>query len=785
MRVSDGLAYILSPDQFWIFDVNEPSTPKLIRRYDNYHSYYGAFAVVGHKAYILGAFGPLEVIDASNQQHPILVAEGNVPDLDWYDFYENLVGLAVHNDIAYIANKDSGLYLLGQQVSPPPSTPTPTPSPPSPLEFVDRQSGATRAIDAQNDYLYLGSGQHFSVVRIDTDEAQPPVFTPVGKSELLPTVVTSVAVRDHYAYVMAGSLLVFDVSDPAHPTIIARPSTIAGKIHLADQRLYLTSGSHLQTFDLTDPSTPNLIGDSSFPVVPQTVQLTAERAYALEEGSLAIYDLSDPQNPVFLGGMYAKSTSLAAIGDMVYLLSNRFCALMAGAPHYTPDLDIIDASDPINPVRRGSMSAPWEGACGNRTNDIFAWDDRVYISQPGPSYRGGPGVGYAIDVSDPEHPQQVGEDDTGSRIDVLDVSATDDYLFVLYTDEFMITLSTESFLLVGGHHSGGATETIHLDGHRLGATTVRRYPTTDEALTGYWMQLFDVGDTDSLEPMGQIWLDFNILDVMMKDQYSYSLHYHCCDATYLKIMDISEATELQVLYDEWGYSYKNRIYVSGNLVYLLGPTWDTENGDDELLILDVSDPITPQELGMLTVEDRTFRDVMVYGDYAYLLTNKDVFVVDLHDQEAPVQIASVEIAAGTPTDIWYSDHFLYVLARRGHSPGSDYWLQRVDVSDPAHPGDASVYKLGRFEGEFTADMSEQFLYLAGQEGVRTWEIIPGAAPVAHGIYDTGGAANDIVAKGRYIYVADGDAGVLRLRNPLISITFWLPLQWDSAGRDGD
>ncbi len=147
----------------------------------------------------------------------------------------------------------------------------------------------------------------------------------------------------------------------------------------------------------------------------------------------------------------------------------------------------------------------------------------------------------------------------------------------------------------------------------------------------------------------------------------------------------------------------------------------------------------------------------------------------MHDLETAVQTGSATIAIGSPTNIWHSGHFLYALTRRTHSPGYDFWLYRVDVSDPAHPSEIFVHKLGRSAGEFTAHMAEQFLYIAGQGSVRSWEIMSGAAPVERGIYYTGGAANDVVAEGREVYVADGDAGVLWLRNPLVPPKLWLPL----------
>ncbi|HID96502.1 MAG TPA: hypothetical protein EYP53_10690, partial [Candidatus Latescibacteria bacterium] len=117
-------------------------------------------------------------------------------------------------------------------------------------------------------------------------------------------------------------------------------------------------------------------------------------------------------------------------------------------------------------------------------------------------------------------------------------------------------------------------------------------------------------------------------------------------------------------------------YVEDDYAYLA-------SRDKGLLILDVSEPDSPQEVGYYIAGDIA-RAVYVQGDYAYLLTdtglpsnwNSRLHVIDVSDPSRPREVGEQYIGGSAVDDIYVSGNYVYIGSGQLHI---------YDVSDPAEP----------------------------------------------------------------------------------------------------
>jgi hypothetical protein len=111
-------------------------------------------------------------------------------------------------------------------------------------------------------------------------------------------------------YVADGStgLTVYDVSDPASPSVLATLATddSTQAVVVVDAIAYLAAGSGLLAVDVSDPTQPSVTGhyaDADDEVV--TLAVYAGRAYlGLANGELTALDVADPAAPGFLWSQY-------------------------------------------------------------------------------------------------------------------------------------------------------------------------------------------------------------------------------------------------------------------------------------------------------------------------------------------------------------------------------------------------------------------------------------------------------------------------------------------------
>jgi hypothetical protein len=278
-----------------VFSITAPAAPVLIGEIDLTGSA-ADVAVAGDRAYIAAREGGLEIIDISDPAAPGLIGGIAIPD--------EAVGLAVAGQYAYVISST----VIG--------------------------SAALQVVDV-------------------SDPAAPEI---AGSIDLL-GVARDVAVAGSYVYVACrqAGLQVVDVSDPASPHVVGDYDVPSWAIcvALSGSRAYLVDrDTGLKSLDITQPATPTLLGGTSIAGLPSKIAVSDGMAYVtsgdfdprFDHFGLEIVDLSDPSSPRVVGALVSPGDSggVAVAGDYAYVTDDL-------------GLQIADVSNPNRPESLGSV----------------------------------------------------------------------------------------------------------------------------------------------------------------------------------------------------------------------------------------------------------------------------------------------------------------------------------------------------------------------------------------------------------------------------------------------
>ena len=253
VEVQGSHAYITDGKTLTIFDISNPAAPKRGGTYTSPMQIWG-FTVVGSLVYVVADVFGLGIVDVSNAAAPTLRSSFTTPG--------QAKGVAVFGTTAIVADHMSGVDLVDV------SDPT---EPVSLGSFyldgysrdVTASGSLAVAVDSPTGFyvfdlskpapLEAVSSRQFPNLRYSAGAVAP------GSIQISdPTQGPPIAVLTG-----AGSLQIFDLSNPAAPERVAtyrtpgRPSRFALKGKLA----YVADGPEgLQVVDLSTPSTPSLVG---------------------------------------------------------------------------------------------------------------------------------------------------------------------------------------------------------------------------------------------------------------------------------------------------------------------------------------------------------------------------------------------------------------------------------------------------------------------------------------------------------------------------------------------
>jgi Tfp pilus assembly protein PilV len=239
-----------------------------------------------------------------------------------------------------------------------------------------------------------------------------------------------IQVLGNYAYIVrsggAPDFAVIDVSNPTSPSLVGSlslPGT-PQNIYVLGNYAYIandSNGQELQIIDISLPSSPNVVGryNDAGGEDARGVFVSGSFAYlALDGGNdFVIVDVSIPAAPTFVGGL--------ALSDSGYevVVQGNYAYLSSGSD--TEELQIIDITVPTLPTLVGSLNL--SGASDATT--IALVGTTAFIGQGS--------LLYTVNVFDPLLPIQLGSlNAVGVVNDIaLDLGNGDTYVFIATSDD--------------------------------------------------------------------------------------------------------------------------------------------------------------------------------------------------------------------------------------------------------------------------------------------------------------------------------------------------------------
>ncbi len=385
--VANNRAYLNQADAYsssmLILDVSNPAVPTVLGNYSSPGNDIAVRQVVGNLVYIAyavshAAGGGLQIVDVSNPAQPTL--RGTLALSGTFD-------VQVVANLAYVTSDK--VYILDVSN---PHAPAVSGSyqPPGAPEYIAVAGGMA--------VLTLSDSRVQSL-----DVSAPTVPTPRG---IYTTVGSPWALRvvGDLAYAIESPnggpyyLRLLDVHDPAHPVLRGRIGVprYSSDLDIAGGRAYVASGQDgLQIIDVTDPISPTLLGAYVRPDLSvDAVRVVGDRAYVACESQLLVLDVSDPRSPTFLGHypmLLSNTKNMQVVDNLVYVA-------------HVYGLDIFDVSDPTSPILRSGYH-PTGG-----TYAVQVVGDRAYVSDRG-SVDPAEGLRFhldILDVSNPSNPVPIG-----------------------------------------------------------------------------------------------------------------------------------------------------------------------------------------------------------------------------------------------------------------------------------------------------------------------------------------------------------------------------------------
>jgi len=525
-------------------------------------------------------------------------------------------------------------------------------------------------------------------IRFDSGTAPGHVATPlVGAGDLVLAWVVDAR---------GGRLSVVDPNARGGPAEIGSlpMDTYARDAVVVDGRAWVATASAsspggLASVELDDPLRPAAGARVVLARDAEGVAASGELLVVATRAGLHLVDVSRAAEPVVVGWLpLSGAVAVAAVGGHAYVLTDALT------------LHAIDLADPAAPALVASAAV----SGGQAPGGILADGDRLYVgllsASPWTTWPTDGGLA-VFDIADRSQPVQLGA--VAFPSGALRLAMSGPSLLVADVDHGMRILTTSS-------------QDVPVEIARRNITFDNAFAIAvagDLAFVGdQGLRLVDVSDHQRPRELGAIALDGDVLAVAARDDGSLALVVLSTGEVAVVDTSTPAAPSLRALTDPTGTP--RDVVLEGDLATLAA-------GGDGLLVVDVSDPTRPVEVGgiatsgtaealalrgahavvglhqpagggALAVIDLTRPDVpilvgqialprpvavvAVSSATALAFTSERVHVVDLSDPAAPTEVASGAVASASGAA--FHDGLAYV----SRWPGS---LQLLDLTVPEQP----------------------------------------------------------------------------------------------------
>jgi hypothetical protein len=401
-----------------VIDMTDLRNPRMVTEQAHTNNFWSLNAV---NNYVVG-LGPagLTTLDFSNPLAPRQVATVPTATYIWQ--------MIVRGSRAYIAGGADGLYVVDLL------------NPANPQVLGRFQTNSVNSVDVRGAHAFVATGEQILVV----DVSNPAAMKVVGAYNDGQT-GNSIRVNQDTAYAAgAAGTAVLDISDPTRATLKFRSTLIGsildfappyfiqlgiGKLEIAEltaanpqpikratisrdvwdvavagRYAYLASPqTNIQIMDIADSGAPRKVGE--IPIRAGRLHLNGRYLYATDS-LFQIIDISDPLNPVLRGALNEKVHSVAVSGSYAY----------AGTDYVVPEnrpsefliINVTNKAAPFVTARRSGAPAI-----------ALRWP---YV------FLGGAGIG-VLDVSDPNQPVSLGGFGGFGTANETEVTVAGNYLY--------------------------------------------------------------------------------------------------------------------------------------------------------------------------------------------------------------------------------------------------------------------------------------------------------------------------------------------------------------------
>jgi len=545
----------------------------------------GNLQIVGNYAYVATGSDGLEIIDISDPTNPIIKGRWNYNITSGLVTSGSVYSVQVIGNYAYAASS-RGLEIIDI------SNPTAPTLKGNYNDSVWNVSGFGRRVQVLNDYAYMAAGDSGLQI-IDISNPSNPTL----KGNYDTGYANNVQVIGNNAYVAdVSGLQIIDISNPSNPTLKGNYNItdFTYDVQVLNDYAYIATGdSGLRIIDISNPSNPSLQASYVTKREAYNVGLVGNYAYVSGDRGLEIIDISNPSSPTLKG--YYNSGNMQVVGNYAYV---------AG----TFGLQIIDITDITKAIPKGNYDT------GNYAQSVQVVDNYAYVSASDAGLQ-------IIDITDPTKPILKGNYDTPGY--AHNVQLLGNYAYVadgLSGLQIIDINNATTPTLKGNYDTLGYAHDVQLLGN---------YAYVADGLSG--LQIIDISDPSvpSLKENYNTPGDAN--DVQVVGNYAYVAD----GLSGLQIIDISDPTKpiLKGNYKSTYQTYADNVRVVGKYAYLLYDYSGTE-------IIDISDPSNPT---LKSKDDVSYGyDVQVIGNYAYVVDDRKIKVIDVGDftdtNQAPTNI---------------------------------------------------------------------------------------------------------------------------------------------------
>jgi len=526
---------------------------------------------------------------------------------------------------------------------------------------------------------------------------------------------TVAVVGDHAYFGSGAALRIADVSDPSSPRIIGDvmlPGLVRG-VAASEEYAYIAADANagLRVIDVRTPWDAVEVGFHDTPGSADDVAVWGTFAFVADGAAgLRVIDVSAPASPVEVG---SYDTAGYAFGVAV----RDGYAYVAD---YAQGLRVIHVDPPANPVEVGFYDTPGYAI------DVFLYESLGKVLACVADEQGGLRV---IDVSTPAAPIEVGFID--SRGSPRAVSVGGDYAYVTVGWDGglrIIDVSTPALPVeVGFYDTPGSAWGVAVSGSHA-------YVADED----HGLRVIDVSAPSAPVEVNSFDTPFYTGAVVASGEYAYLAD----GRRGFRVLDVSTPSiPVEVGYAPLAPSVG--VGVSGQRAYLAS-CW---NG---LRVIDVSAPASPIQIGERDTPGCA-SDVEIQGPYAYVADLYDgLRVIDVTSSSLPVEVGYFD-TPGPALGVALSGPFAYVAE-------GEMGLRLIDISTPSTPEEVAVCDTPGNARDVA--VSWPYAYVADNySGLRVIDVSLPLAPMEVGFFDTAGASVAVAVVGPHAYVADSSTGL--------------------------